>query len=109
MNEIFHEFIDEFSVVYLDDLLVFSKSKNEHYRHLDIVMGTLSEHRLYLGKQKCFICVNEVEFLGMIVSREGIGVGKERVEVVRSWPKPANLTELRSFVGLLQFFRIVIK
>lgn len=109
MNDLFREHIDEFVVVYIDDLLVFSKSQEEHYKHLDIVLAKLSEHELYVGENKCQFCVPEIEFLGMFVNGKGIRIGDDRVEAVRQWPLPRSLTHLRSFIGLLQFFRIFIK
>lgn len=109
MNSIFEDCIDDFMVVYIDDLLVFSRNKEDHYNHIEIVLKRLAKHELYLGRAKCSFFMAEVEFLGMVVNREGIRVGKDRVEIVKSWPKPKSLTELRSFVGLLQFFRAFMK
>lgn len=109
MNSIFRDHIDEFLVVYIDDLLIFSKNAEEHYKHLDIVLSRLSEHELYVGSDKCQFLVPEVEFLGLTVSGEGIKVDDERTKMFRDWRKPQSLTELRSFIGLLQYFRVFIQ
>ena len=105
MNEIFHDCIDEFLVVYIDDLLVFSKDEESHYRHLEIVLKRLKEHELYVSPKKCEFFTDEMEFLGLLIGKNGIRVNPKKVEILRTWPKPDSITDLRSFLGLLQFFR----
>lgn len=109
MNHIFRDCLDEFVVVYIDDLLIFSKTEEDHYRHIETVFKRLSENELYVGTKKCTFFAEEVEFLGLIVGKHGIRIGEDRTDAVRLWPKPSSITELRSFIGLLQFFRRFIK
>ena len=109
MNRIFHDCIDEFLVVYMDDLLVFSKNEEEDLPHVETVFSRLKEHQLYVSARKCEFLRSEIQFLGLIVGTEGVRVNPEKAEVLRTWPRPETLTELRSFLGLLQFFRRFIK
>ena len=109
MNEIFYDCIDDFIVVYMDDLLIYSKTPDEHLRHLEVVLSRLAEKKLYVAPHKCQFMEKETEFLGLIVGCNGIRVNPEKVAVLRDWPKPKSLTEVRSFIGLLQFFRRFIK
>lgn len=104
MNSIFFDCIDLFVVIYIDDLLVFSKSEDEHFKHLDTVLSRLLQQELYVGRSKCVFLTPEVEFLGLIVSKDGLNVGCDRTDIIRTWPRPNNLRDLRSFMGLLQFF-----
>lgn len=108
LNSIFRDYIDEFLVVYLDDILIFSDTKVDHIRHLRIVLTRLREHELYLGSNKYELLREETEFLGLIVGRNGIKMGEDRKRLIREWPIRKNITELRSFLGLVQFFRRII-
>ena len=105
MNQIFYDCIDVFLVVYMDDLLVFSKTEEEHFRNLETVLERLKRNELYVSPKKCEFFQTEIDFLGFLVGRDGIRVNPEKVDVLKTWPKPKSLTELRSFLGLLQFFR----
>ena len=105
MNRIFYDCVDVFMVVYMDDLLVFSKDEESHVRHLETVLSRLQENKLYVSPKKCDFMKTEIDFLGMVVGKEGIRVNPKKVELLRTWPKPETLTEVRSFMGLLQFFR----
>ena len=109
MNSVFHDCIDNFLVVYLDDLLIFSDTLEDHMMHLEAVLSRLQEHKLYASAKKFSFLQTEVEFLGLIVGRDGVHVGKDRVEAIEQWPKPKTLTELRRFVGLLQYLRRFVK
>ena len=109
MNKIFADVMDIFIVVYMDDLLVFSRTKEEHFKHLRFVLRRLKEHQLYVSPKKCSFFQEEVDFLGLVVGKRGIRVGDDRIRVIRDWKKPTTITELRSFLGLLQFFRRFIK
>ena len=109
MNRIFYDCIDVFMVVYMDDLLIFSKDEKSHLEHLRIVMKRLKENKLYVSPKKCSFFKKEISFLGMIVGQSGIQVNPEKVQILNDWPKPKTLTDVRSFMGLLQFFRRFIK
>lgn len=109
MNSIFRDCIDDFVVIYLDDILIFSASKEEHLKHLRIILTRLKEHQLYVGSNKFELMTEETEFLGLMVGRNGITIGEDRKKLVKEWPIPKTITELRSFLGLAQFFRRFIR
>lgn len=93
----------------MDDLFVYSKTPGEHIRHLDLVFSRLEKGQLYVSPKKCEFMTEETEFLGLIVGRNGVRVNPEKVAILRDWPRPNTLTEVRSFVGQIQFFRRFVK
>ena len=105
MNDIFRPYIGKFGLVYLNDILVFSKSPEEHAEHLRLVLQHLREHELYAKRAKCAFNQPELEFMGHVVGSEGIKVDPKKTAVVRDWAVPQNLSELRSFLGLTNYFR----
>ena len=109
MNTIFYDCIDVFIVVYMDDVLVFSKDMMSYLQHLEIILSRLKEHKLYVPSKKRDFMKKEINSHGLVVGQKGIKVDLEKVEVLKAWPKPKTLTKVRSFMGLLQFFRIFIK
>ena len=109
MNRIFYDCIDIFLVIYMDDLLIFSKTKEDRMKHLETVLSRLQKEKLYVAPKKCSFLEEETEFLGLIVGRSGLKVNPEKASVIKAWPRPRTITELRSFIGLLQFFRRFIK
>jgi len=100
MNRIFHPYLDRFVMVFIDDILVYSKTREEHDEHLRIVPQTLSEKKLYAKLSKCDFWLNEIAFPGHIVSADGIKVDPKKIEAVMEWKPPRNTTEVRSFLGL---------
>jgi hypothetical protein len=92
-------------VVYLDDILVYSKTPEEHLQHLDLVLQRLREHKMYARLRKCEFNQQEVKYLGHIINCEGRRPDPEKVAVVNDWPQPRNVHELRSFLGLTNYFR----
>jgi len=104
MSNLFKDF-SAFVVVYLDDLLIFSKSEEEHERHLEMVLQRLKENKLYVKMAKCDLFVGEAEFLGYLVSSHGVAVQQKKIERILNWPTPTNQTELRGFLGLASFYR----
>ncbi|GJZ22727.1 putative reverse transcriptase domain-containing protein [Tanacetum coccineum] len=100
MNRVFHEFLDKFVIVFIDDILVFSKSKEEHEEHLRTVLQILRQEKLYAKFSKCEFWLSKVAFLGHIVSAEGITMDPAKVEAITKWPRPTSVTEVRSFLGL---------
>ena len=87
-------------MVFIDDILVYSKDAQEHEQHLRIVLETLREKKLYAKLSKCDFWLKEVSFLGYIVYAEGIRVDPAKIEAVVNWKSPQNVTEVRSFLGL---------
>jgi hypothetical protein len=92
-------------VVYLDDILIFSKIWAEHLQHIQQVLHTLQQHNLYANLKKFSFGMNKVQYLGYIVDDHGVHVVLAKIEVIRDWPAPTTLTELQSFSGLANFYR----
>jgi hypothetical protein len=109
MNRIFNPFLDKFVVVFIDDILIYSKSYEEHKDHLHQVLQILREKKLYAKLSKCEFWLGEVKFLGHVISKEGIVVDPTKVETVLSWEQPKSVTEIRSFVGLAGYYRRFIE
>src|SRR3954462_8215 len=105
MNSIFMEYLDKFVVVYLDDILIYSKNKEEHAEHLRLVLMKLREHRLYAKFSKCEFWLPEVTYLGHVISAKGIAVNPERVQAVLDWTPPESVKQVRSFLGLASYCR----
>lgn len=98
-----------FVVVFFDDILVFSKSLEEHKIHLSKVFATLQENQLYAKLDKCSFGQSEVEYLGHVISKEGVATDPAKITAIQEWPAPTNVTELRSFLGLSGYYRRFIQ
>ena len=105
MNKIFRRYLDQFVIVFIDDILIYSGSGEEHAEHLRIILQTLREHRLYAKLYECPFWLDSVAFLGHIVSAEGISVDPQKVEAILNWKPPTSVTEIRSFLGLAGYYR----
>ena len=105
MNRVFRPYLDHFVVVFIDDILIYSKTREEHARHLGIVLQTLRNHGLYAKREKCDFWMQEVKFLGHVVCKGGIAVDPSKVETVLNWEQPRSVTEIRSFLGLAGYYR----
>ena len=100
MNFIFNAYTNDFVLVYLDDILVFSKNKEDHAKHLRLVLDKLREHQFYAKLAKCKFWLDEVLYLGHIISAKGIAVNPEKVSAIVNWEPPQNAKQLCSFLGL---------
>ena len=109
MNRVFRPYVDQFVIVFIDDILVYSKDRENHNTHLQVVLETLRKEQLYAKLSKCEFWLNEVSFLVHIVSKEGIRVDPKKIEVVVEWKPPRNVTEVRSFLGLAGYYRRFVK
>jgi hypothetical protein len=109
MNRTFHAFLDKFVVVFIDDILIYSKTEEEHAEHLKIVLQVLKEKKLYAKLSKCEFWLSEVSFLGHIISGSGIAVHPSKVEAVSQWETPKSVTDIRSFLGLAGYYRRFIE
>ena len=109
MNRVFRPYVDQFIVVFIDDILVYSKDRESHDTHLRVVLEILRKEQLYAKLRKCEFWLTEVSFLGHIVSKEGIRVDPKKIEVVVEWKPPRNVTEIRSFLGLAGYYRRFVK
>ncbi|KAH0757160.1 hypothetical protein KY290_020653 [Solanum tuberosum] len=105
MTRVFRSYLDLFVIVFIDDILVYSRSRSEHEQHLRIVLQTLRDQRLYAKFSKCEFWLESVAFLGHVVSKEGIRVDPTKIEAIRDWHRPTSVTEIRSFVGLAGYYR----
>ena len=105
MNRVFRPYVDQFVIVFIDDILVYSNDAQEHEQKLRIVLETLREKKLYAKLSKCDFWLKEVSFLGHIVSAEGIRVNLAKIEAIVNWKSPQNVTEVRSFLGLAGYYR----
>ena len=104
MNDIFRPYIGKFVLVYLEDILVFSKTPAEHAEHLHLVLQRLREHELFAKRSKCAFDEPELDFLGHIVGAERIKVDPKKTAVVGDWAVPRNVSEMRSFLRLTNYF-----
>ena len=109
MHRVFQPYLDEFAVVFVDDILIYSQSEREHEDHLRIVLQLLRDHQLYAKLSKCEFWLIEVRFLGHVVSASGVSVDLEKVEAVMSWERPKSVFEIRSFLGLAGYYKRFIE
>ena len=109
MHRVFQPYLDQFVVVFVDDILIYSQSQLEHEYHLRIVLQLLRDHQLYAKFSKCEFWLTEVRFLGHMVSASGMSVDLEKVEAVMSWERPKSVFEIRSFLGLAGYYRRFIE
>jgi hypothetical protein len=104
MNKVFMEELDKFVVVFIDGILVYSKSVEEHEQHLRVVLGKLRAHKLYAKFSKCEFWLEKISFLGHILTAEGVAVDPGKVETVSNWQRPTNVSEIRRFLGLAGYY-----
>jgi hypothetical protein len=104
----FPRILDKFVSVFLDDICVYSKTEEEHGKHLRMVLQVLREHQLYAKLRKYSSYQNIIHYLGHIISEEGIAVGPEKIEASKGWTSPKNVTKVRSFMGLVGYYRSFI-
>ncbi|KAJ9551398.1 hypothetical protein OSB04_015443 [Centaurea solstitialis] len=109
MNRVCRPFLDKSVIVFIDDILVYSKDEAEHERHLREVLNVLRDEKLYAKFSKCEFWLHEVQFLGHVVSRDGIKVDPAKIEAMMSWKSPTNPSEIRSFLGLAGYYRRFIQ
>ena len=109
MHRIFQPYLDQFIVVFVDDILIYSQSEWEHEYHLRIVLQLLRDHQLYTKFSKCEFWLTEVRFLGHVVSGSRVSVDLEKVEAVMRWERPKSVFEIRSFLGLAGYYRRFIE
>ena len=109
MNRVFQPFLDQFFVVFIDDILVYSKDREDHDTHLRVVLETLRKEHLYAKMSKCEFWLKELSFLRHIVLEEGIRVDLRKIEVIIEWKPPISVTEGRSFLGLAGYYRRFVK
>ena len=109
MNDIFLEHLDDFVVIYLDDILIYSKNKEEHEKHVRLVLEKLRERGLYAKLEKCLFHQTEMEFLGFVATTDGLKMDPKKVEAIVSWEAPKTVRDVQCFLGFANFYRIFIK
>ena len=109
MHRVFQPYLDWVVMVFVDDILIYSKSEEEHEGHLRIVLQTLRDHQLYAKFSKCEFLLIEVRFLGHVVSASGVSVDLEKVEAVKNWERPKSVFKIHSFLGLAGYYRRFIE
>ena len=109
MHHMFDDLLDKCVIVFIDDVLIYSKTKAEHDRHVRMVLDRLRQHSLYAKQSKCSFFQSEVEFLGFIVGRNGISMQQSKIKAVLEWPVPQNRKQLMSFLGLANYYTKFIR
>jgi hypothetical protein len=109
MNKVFIEYLDKFVVVFIDDILVFSKIEEEHEKHQRLVLEKLRSNKLYAKFSKCEFSLSKVAFLGLVISTGGVSVDPGKVKEVLNWMPPTTTSEIQSFLGLAGYYRRFIK
>jgi hypothetical protein len=109
INDVLFEYLHDFCQAYLDDILIYSKTLKEHRRHVRAVLERLRDDGLQIDINKCEFHVQETVFLGLVVSTDGLKMDPRKVQVIRDWATPKNLTDVQSFIGFCNFYRRFIK
>ncbi|GJP56686.1 hypothetical protein CLOM_g15741 [Closterium sp. NIES-68] len=105
MNGVFRELLDKCVIIYLDDILIYSRSREQHLKDLDAVFTLLHKNRLITKGSKCDFLKQELEFLGHVVSTEGVKIDPRKIKTIQEWKPPTNLKELQSFLGFVNYVR----
>jgi hypothetical protein len=105
MNEVLKDFIGKFVIVYLDDILIFSKTEAEHLNHLAAVMRRLQQHKLMFNMKKLSFMRKQLIYLSFVISANELKMDPEKIKVIKDWPSPKSVFEVRRFHGLASFYR----
>ena len=105
MNKVFKQYLNLFVIVFVCDILIYSRSEEEHASHLRVVLQTLKDRQLFAKFIKCEFWLQSIAFLGHIVSSKGISVDSQKIEAVKQWPRPTSATDIKSFLGLAGYYR----
>lgn len=105
MNDVFYDCVDRFVVVYLDDIVIYSESLVDHLSHLRDVLSRLRKHKLYVKMEKCEFAQQEIRFLGHVISKGHCKMDRRKVQAILDWTPPTKVSELRSFLGLANYYR----
>jgi hypothetical protein len=109
MNNVLSKFLDKFVLVFIDDILIYSKNREEHQEHLIIVLQVLREHHLYAKFNKCDFFQKKIHYLGHVLSEEGVAVDPDKIRSIKEWLTPKDVSDIKSFIGLAGYYRRFIK
>ncbi|KAK9166712.1 hypothetical protein Scep_001903 [Stephania cephalantha] len=109
MHRVLKPYLDKFGIVFIDDILIYNKTREDHGQHLMQILMTLKEHKLYAKFSKCEFWLSEVKLLGHVISDRGISVDPSKIHPVIDWPTPETVTDIRSFLGLAVYYRRFVK
>ncbi|GKB60699.1 putative reverse transcriptase domain-containing protein, partial [Tanacetum coccineum] len=109
MNRVCKPYLDKFVIVFIDDILIYSKNKEEHGRHLKTILNLLRSEKLYAKFSKCDFWLDSVQFLGHVIDSNGVHVDPAKIEAIKNWAAPTTPTEVRQFLGLAGYYRRFIK
>jgi hypothetical protein len=109
MNNVLNKFLDKFVLIFIDDILIYSKKREEHKEHLRLLLQVLREHHLYAKFSKCDFFQKQVHYLGHVISKEGVAVDPNKIRSIMNWPSPKDVSYIRSFMVLKRYYRRFIK
>jgi hypothetical protein len=109
MNRVFSHLLRKILLVFFDDILIYSKTKEEHLQHIKIVLEVLRTNKLFAKRSKCVFATPQVEYLGHVISKAGVATDPQKIIAVKDWPLPTNTTKLRGFLGLTGYYRRFVK
>ena len=105
MNSIFRPYLRQFILVFFDDILIYSRTFDDHLQHLTIALQVLRDNQLFAKLRKCFFVQHNIEYLGHVISSQGVITDPKKIEVIMNWPQPATLKQLRGFLGLTGYYK----
>ncbi|GJU11631.1 putative reverse transcriptase domain-containing protein [Tanacetum coccineum] len=109
MDRVCKPYLDKFVIVFIDDILIYSRNKEEHTYHLRIILELLKKEKLYAKFSKCDFWINIMKFLGHVINSQGIHIDPAKIEAVKNWVSPTTPTEIRQFLGLTGYYQRFIK